>query len=309
MFFCSRKKKSNVNFLFFYFFFIFLCFFFELEVLVDWWLVVTIDCVLSCFVMSTGAKGRLEEELGKLESLLRLLDDFEHNRQDQKLLMMLSQKLKVIVPELRKLSLDPSFKTPECAPLLVTLGQGIKRVQTALTSLRAQGLALPPVHSDSDKQLGAEQTQDNDQHRQQQEAVLQIQQQQQQQQAIQRQEYMRQQEQEEQREEQRKQQQQQEQQQKQQLERQKQQEKQKQEQPLQPSQLSQQQPQVRTDWSRESRRSVDEGERDVPTAQPSPRSLQLAEPKPLKGFLKKRGDKGLVKGYKVGLKREQTSFM
>ncbi len=252
--------------------------------------------------MSTGAKGRLEEELGKLESLLRLLDDFEHNRQDQKLLMMLSQKLKVIVPELRKLSLDPSFKTPECAPLLVTLGQGIKRVQTALTSLRAQGLALPPVHSDSDKQLGAEQTQDNDQHRQQQDAVLQIQQQQQQQQAIQRQEYMRQQEQEEQREEQRKQQQQQlEQQQKQQLERQKQQEKQKQEQqPLQSLQQSQQQPQVRTDWSRETRRSVDEGERDVLTAQPSPRSLQLAEPKPLKGYLKKRGDKGLVKGIKVG---------
>jgi hypothetical protein len=73
-----------------------------------------------------SAKARLEEELGKLESLLRLLDEYEHNRQDEQLLAQLSQKLKIIVPELRQLSLDPAYKTPECAPLLVTLGQGVK---------------------------------------------------------------------------------------------------------------------------------------------------------------------------------------
>lgn len=42
-----------------------------------------------------SAKARLEDELAKLESLLRLLGEFEQNRQDQKMLLMLSQKLKV----------------------------------------------------------------------------------------------------------------------------------------------------------------------------------------------------------------------
>ena len=99
----------------------------------------------------SAAKARVEVELGKLESLLRLLDEFEHNRGDQKLLAQLAQKLKVMVPELRKLSLEPSFKTPECAPLLVTLGQGVKHVQTALAALKAQGLALPPPLSSDGK--------------------------------------------------------------------------------------------------------------------------------------------------------------
>jgi hypothetical protein len=61
----------------------------------------------------SAAKVRLEQELQRLESLLRLLDDFEHNPQDQQLLGILSKKLKVIVPELRALSLDPAYKTSE----------------------------------------------------------------------------------------------------------------------------------------------------------------------------------------------------
>jgi hypothetical protein len=77
-----------------------------------------------------SAKARLEEELGKLESLLRLLDDYEQTKNEQTLIL-LSQKLKVIVPELRQLSLDPQYKTPECAPLLVTLGQGVKVTSNA----------------------------------------------------------------------------------------------------------------------------------------------------------------------------------
>ena len=61
----------------------------------------------------SAAKVRLEQELQRLESLLRLLDDFEHNPSDEQLLAILSKKLKVIVPELRALSLDPAYKTSE----------------------------------------------------------------------------------------------------------------------------------------------------------------------------------------------------
>ncbi len=84
-----------------------------------------------------SAKARLEDELGKLESLLRLLDDYEASKNEQTLLL-LSQKLKVIVPELRQLSLDPQYKTPECAPLLVTLGQGVKNAVQ-----RTRGITMP----------------------------------------------------------------------------------------------------------------------------------------------------------------------
>jgi hypothetical protein len=72
-------------------------------------------------IMASAAKARLEDELSRLEFLLRLLDEYEETLNEQTLLL-LSQKLKVIVPELRALSLDPQYKTPECAPLLVTLG-------------------------------------------------------------------------------------------------------------------------------------------------------------------------------------------
>ncbi len=161
----------------------------------------------------SAAKARLEEELGKLESLLRLLDEYEHNPQDEKLLALLSQKLKVIVPELRQLGLDPAYKTPECAPLLVTLGQGVKNAV-----LRTRGLSFPSATASGsggggDKQGSA-------------------------------------------------------------------------------SSAAQSMPQTAT-------QAVPAPSQPVSSHQDvSPRGV-LAEPKPLKGYLKKRGDKGLVKNYKL----------
>lgn len=73
----------------------------------------------ACWTSALEAGGRHSARLSPV------YHRYEATRNEQTLLL-LSQKLKIIVPELRQLSLDPVYKTPECAPLLVTLGQGVK---------------------------------------------------------------------------------------------------------------------------------------------------------------------------------------
>lgn len=169
-----------------------------------------------------------------------------------------------MIPELRKLSLDPSYKTPECAPLLVTLGQGIKHVQSSLSLLRSQGLTLPPVHSESEGTLTNDALADRPPTQEVQQQDVQKQQQQREQQQL----------------------------------------KQQQEPLVLHTQLQRQEQDVlQPGGGRERRLSSAHSEQ---SGAASPRSQLQAEPKPLKGYLKKRGDKGPVKTYKVRRKRAKA---
>jgi len=131
----------------------------------------------------------------------------------------------------------------------VTLGQGVKHVQNALSSLRQQGLALPPVHSAStggSGNVGANGGSSSSD-----DAVKSS------------------------------------------------------ETPLQPDK-QELRPAEQRQRGLSSAQRLDETEQQAADRpNPSPRSMLLAEPKPLKGYLKKRGDKGLVKGFKVEKKKRK----